>query len=138
MLTPDIDTDKYLDLLRQFPPRFIRSEEDFDATQKVVDTLLDKPTLTNEEEEYLNVLGALIYEYEETLEPIPDIYGVELLKCLLEERNLQDKDLIPIFETESIVSEILNGKRELTDKDIQKFAEFFKISPDMFFPINKK
>jgi HTH-type transcriptional regulator / antitoxin HigA len=131
------DKDKYIELLRQFPPQLIRSEEDFDATQAVVNRLLDKPSLTDEEREYLNVLGALIYEYEETLEPIPDIYGVELLKFLLEEHNLRQKDLVPIFKTESIVSEILNGKRELTVRHIEELADFFKISPEMFFPVTK-
>jgi HTH-type transcriptional regulator/antitoxin HigA len=133
MLT--IDRNKYLELLDQFPPRLIRSEEDFEATQEVVNNLLDKPSLTAEEREYLHVLGALIYEYEETLEPIPDIYGIKLLKFLLEEHNLRQKDLVPIFKTESIVSEILNGKRDLTVRHIQELAKFFKISPEMFFPV---
>jgi HTH-type transcriptional regulator / antitoxin HigA len=135
MLTTD--KDKYLELFYKFPPRMIRSEEDFEATQAVVNNLLDKPSLSAEEREYLNVLGALIYEYEETLEPIPDIYGVELLKFLLEEHNLRQKDIVPIFKTESIVSEILNGKRELTVRHIQELAEFFRISPEMFFPVRK-
>ncbi len=62
-------TDKYLELLKQYPPRPIHNEEDLD----------------------------MIYEYEENQEPIPDIYGIELLKFILEERNLQKQDLLSIF-----------------------------------------
>ncbi len=127
-------TDKYLELLHRFPPRPIQSEEKLNATQEVVNALLDKPQLTQEERDYLNVLGALIYEYEQTQEPIPDIYGVELVKVLLEERGLRQKDLISIFKTESIISDILNGKRELTARHIQELAEFFHLSPAVFFP----
>ncbi|MEG4007816.1 transcriptional regulator [Microcoleus sp. Pol11C1] len=72
---------------------------------------MDKGELTSDERDYLNVLGTLVYEYEQTLEPIPDIYGIELLKALIEEFSLRQKDLVPIFKTESIVSDILHEKR---------------------------
>lgn len=104
------------------------------ATQEALNSLLDKGALTPDERDYLNLLGTLIYEYERTLEPIPDIYGVELLKALMAELNLRQKDLVPIFKTESIVSAVLSGKRQLTTSHIQKLAEFFHVSPAVFFP----
>ncbi|MGK7876045.1 MAG: type II toxin-antitoxin system HigA family antitoxin [Xenococcaceae cyanobacterium] len=126
--------DKYLELLQQFPPRPINSEQQLEATQKFIYYLLDQPQLTSEEEDFLNLLGALVYEYEQTQEPIPDIYGVELLKVLLEERELRQKDLVSIFKTESIVSDVLKGKRQLTVRHIQELAKFFALSPAVFFP----
>jgi hypothetical protein len=75
----------YIELLKIFPPRPITAEEELTATQKAIDSLLDKGELTPDERDYLNVLGTLVYEYEQTLEPIPDIYGIELLKALIEE-----------------------------------------------------
>jgi len=104
----------YTGLLISFPPRPIKSEEDFEKTQVMVDKLLDKEKLTEEEEDYLFVLGMLIHEYEEKQDLVPDIYGVELLKVLIEEMNLKQKDLVPIFKTESIVSDVLKGNRKLT------------------------
>ncbi|NCR38544.1 MAG: transcriptional regulator [Microcystis aeruginosa W13-11] len=127
-------TDKYLELLKQYPPRPIHNEEDLEMMQEVINRLLDKPQLTVEEREYLNVLGSLIYEYEENQEPIPDIYGLELLKFILEERNLQKQDLLSIFESKSTLDNILDGQQELTPIYIQKLANFFNISPDLFFP----
>lgn len=129
----------YTNLLISFPPRPIKSEEDFEKTEVIVDELLDKGNLTEEEEDYLFVLGMLIHEYEEkqdfaTHMKVPDIYGVELLKVLIEETNLKQKDLVPIFKTESIVSDVLKGKRKLTVEHIQKLGEFFKLSPSVFFP----
>ncbi|WP_107668080.1 type II toxin-antitoxin system HigA family antitoxin [Cyanothece sp. BG0011] len=125
---------EYIELLKQFPPRPIKSEEDLEATQAMVNYLLDKPKLTEEESDYLDVLGMLIYDYEKDLDIVPDIYGVELLKVLLEERNLKQKDLVSIFKTESIVSDILNEKRQLTTRHIQELAKFFNLSPAVFFP----
>lgn len=127
-------TDKYLELLKQYPPRPIDNEEDLEMMQEVINRLLDKPQLTAEEREYLNVLGALIYEYEENQEPIPDIYGLELLKFILEEKNLQKQDLLSIFESKSTLDDILDGQQELTPVYIQKLANFLNISPDLFFP----
>ena len=90
--------------------------------------------MTIEEREYLSVLGTLIYEYEENQEPIPDIYGVELLKFLLELKNLQKQDLLSIFEDQSILDDIFDRQREITDIHVQKLADFFNISPTLFFP----
>ncbi|MFM6404157.1 MAG: type II toxin-antitoxin system HigA family antitoxin, partial [Microcystis sp.] len=122
-------TDKYLELLKQYPPRPIHNEEDLEMMQQVINRLLDKPQLTVEEREYLNVLGSLIYEYEENQEPIPDIYGIELLKFILEERNLQKQDLLSIFESKSTLDDIFDGQQELTPIYIQKLANFLNISP---------
>jgi HTH-type transcriptional regulator/antitoxin HigA len=127
-------TDKYLELLKQYPPRPIHGDEDLELMQEVINGLLDKPKLTAEKREYLNVLGALIYEYEENQEPIPDIYGIELLKFMLKERNLQKQDLLSIFESESTIDDILDEKQDLTPIHIQELAKFFNISPALFFP----
>ncbi len=126
---------KYVDLLNEFPPRPIRSEQEFIAIQKVVDALLDAKRLSTDQKEYLNLLGMIIYEYEEKNVKIPDIHGVDLLNVLIEEWGLKQKELIPIFKTESIVSAILNGHRQLTVEHIQKLAEFFHVSPAVFFPV---
>lgn len=127
-----ICTQEYMRLLEKFPPRPITSEEQFKATQVVIDELLDRNELTQDEQDYLDVLGTLVQQYEETVD-VPDIWGVDLLKVLLEERNLKQKDLVPIFKTESIVSDILNKKRQLTTRHIEELARFFNFSPAVFF-----
>ena len=128
--------DAYISLLQRFAPRPIYSETQLEEAQAVIDSLIDQSHLTPEEKDYLNVLGTLVYEYEQTLEPLPDIYGVELLTVLIEERSLKQKDLVPIFRTESIISDVLHGRRQLTTRHIQELAQFFHISPAAFFPQN--
>ena len=122
-----------MSLLKAFPPRPIATEEDFIATQQVIDSLIDRGNLTPDEQDYLNVLGSLVHDYEELHHPLPTLQGVELIKALMIELNLRQKDLVPIFKTESIVSAVLNGKRQLTVEHIQKLADFFHISPAVFF-----
>ena len=78
----------YQELLQSFPPRLIISEEQFWATQEVIDALIDKGDLTPDEQEFLNLLGTLVYLYEEDSVRIPELRGVPLIKALLSERNL--------------------------------------------------
>jgi len=129
---------KYIELLTEFPPRPIRSQADLDAVQKVIYELIDREKLNADEEDYLSILGTLVHQYEEIHHPIPDIYGVELIEALLEEFELKQKDLVPIFKTESIVSAVLNGHRKLTTEHIEKLATFFYVSPAVFFPSSQK
>ena len=64
----------YIELLKTFPPRPINSEEELMATQSVIDSLIDRGELTPDEQDYVNVLGSLVYEYEQLhYEPIRDI-----------------------------------------------------------------
>jgi HTH-type transcriptional regulator/antitoxin HigA len=125
--------DHYLQLLMNFPPRLIESEAELWATQTVIDRLLNSPELSPAERAYLNLLGMLVYDYEEKHVSIPDLQGVELLQALVEEFNLKQKDLVPIFKTESIVSAVFNGQRQFTVEHIEKLATFFHVSPALFF-----
>lgn len=133
-MTYGLSNASYIELLKVFPPRPITSEEESLAAQKVIDSLIDRGELIPEESDYLNVLGTLVHEYEHQ-EAIPDIYGVELLKALIEDLGLRQRDLVPIFRTESIVSDVLKGRRQLTARHIQGLAEFFHVSPAAFFPL---
>lgn len=128
------EPESYLQLLQKFPPRPIRSEEQFLAVQNVVDNLIDAEEITPEKQDYLNLLGILIHDYEEQHVAMPDLSGIDLLRALMDEFRLKQKDLVPIFKTESIVSAVLNGQRNFTVEHIEKLADFFHISPAAFFP----
>lgn len=128
-------SEPYLQLLKQFPPRPIKSEADLEAVQTVIDELLDAEQLTADQRDYLDVLGTLVQAYEDQQVSIPDLYGVDLLKALIAEFGFRQKDLVPIFKTESIVSAVLSGQRNLTVSHIEKLGQFFHISPAAFFPL---
>ena len=123
----------YIELLTTFPPHPITNEAELLATQDQINSILDKGKLTQYDRDYLKVLGTLVYDYGDKNEPMPPLKGVELLKALLEESNLQPKDLGSICQSESIVLDILDGKRELTATQIKELAAFFHISPATLF-----
>jgi len=127
------ESKSYIELLQKFPPRPIKSETDLIEVQEVIDSLLDLREITLEERDYINLLGILVHEYEEKYILIPDLSGVELLKALIDEFGLKQKDLVPIFKTESIMSSILNGQCKFTLEHIEKLSDFFHVSPSTFF-----
>ena len=126
----------YIEIITTFPPRPITCEAELSATQNRMDSIVSRSNLTQDDRDYLNVLGTLVYDYEQKHEPMPVLKGIALLKALMVEDNIQEKDLVDIFESESWVSEVMNGKRELTAGQIQKLAKFFHLSPVVFLEYN--
>jgi HTH-type transcriptional regulator / antitoxin HigA len=122
----------YLQLINTFPPRPINNEAELLATQEQINVIIDQPNITQDDKDYLKVLGTLVYEYEQKHEPIPVIKGIELIQALMIEENLQPRDLVAIFDDESTVTKILERKQEITTKQIQKLGDFFHIAPVMF------
>lgn len=55
---------QYGELLFSFLPRTIKTEEEYETVQAEVDRLVDQGTLSTAEEEYLDLLGTLIWAYE--------------------------------------------------------------------------
>ena len=122
----------YLQLINTFPPRPINNEVELIATQSRIDSILDKKNITQDDKDYLKVLGTLVYDYEEEHEPMPIFRGIELLKALMKEENLKPHNLVSIFGNESTVTKVLEKKQEITATQIQKLGDFFCISPIFF------
>jgi len=54
-----------------------------------------------------------------------------LLTYLMDQHGLSRADLVPLLGTASRVSEVLNGKRELSMSMVRKLRERFQISADL-------
>src|ERR1700674_5588263 len=113
-------------------PTPITSERQQKEYLSVLDKLASKDNPTNEEEKYAEVLITLIEAYEEEHHSIPDASPVEVLRTLMDANDLRQKDLAPIFGSESIVSEVLHKKRDLNRAHIEKLSKRFIISPAVF------
>lgn len=114
-------------------PTPIISERQHAEYLAVLDQLASKAHPTSGEEKYAELLLALIEAYEEEQHAIPDASPVEVLRALMEANELRQKDLAPVLGTESIVSEILGGKRGLNKGQIEKLSKRFRVSPAVFF-----
>jgi HTH-type transcriptional regulator / antitoxin HigA len=89
--------------------------------------------LSAAEEKYAELLTVLIEAYEEEHYPVRAASPVEVLAELIAVNDLKQKDLAPLLGSESIVSEVLHGKREMNKQHIEKLSQRFKVSPALFF-----
>ena len=125
----------YLALIRKLPLRPIRSEADLDRAIAMVDALSDRAELSPDEYDYLLVLSGLIEAYEDEHHPIPAASGVPMLRYLIEANGLaQARVAAGAGIAESVLSEILAGRRKLGVKHIAALAGYFKVDPGLFIP----
>ena len=112
----------------------IRSEQEYDQAVAVLNDLIDEVGIdeTHPLYELLDTLGTLVHAYEEQHYPIPECNGTEVLRFFMEEHDLTQSDL-PEIGSQGVVSEILNGKRELNTRQIRLLAQRFNVSPAVFF-----
>lgn len=111
----------------------IRNEREYDLAVKRLNRLLDEVG-TNERHalyELLDTLGTLIHVYEEKHHPIPECQGADMMRFLMDEHGLNQSDLSEVG-SQGVVSEILNGKRELNVRQIRILAKRFHVSPAVF------
>ena len=107
----------------------IRNEREYNAAVKRLNELLDEIGTNEKHPLYslLDTLATLIHAYEEEHYPIPASTGADVLRFLMEEHGLSQSEL-PEVGSQGVVSEILNGKRELNIRQIRVLAERFNVS----------
>ena len=114
-------------------PRVIPSAA---QNERYISVLLEfekKDRLSAKEREFAKLLTVLIEAYENKYYPIRGASPVEVLAHLMEANNLKQKDLAPLFGSESLVSKVLRGERELKKRDIERLSKRFGVSPAVFF-----
>ncbi len=129
MISP---TATYAKLVAKTPPRIVRTEEQNESYIKVLFDLKSRK-MTKDEREFADVLTLLIEDFEEKHYALPKASPTEAIMFLMDQHGLKQKDLIDVFGTPSIVSEVLNGKRDLNKDHIARLSERFHVSPELFF-----
>jgi HTH-type transcriptional regulator / antitoxin HigA len=129
----DTGGDVYLELVRSFPLRPIRSERDLQRAITVINSLIDRKALSSDEEDYLDVLGDLVEKYETEHHPMPPVSDADMLRHLIEARDTTQAEVAAEAGiAESTISEILAGKRGMNRRHIEALARHFKVKPAVF------
>lgn len=82
--------------------------------------------------ELLNLLLDHIELYEKQAYPLRSMQPMEVLSFLIEQHALTQSDL-PEIGSQSHVSKVLHGKRQLTLEQIIALSKRFNVSPIVFF-----
>jgi HTH-type transcriptional regulator/antitoxin HigA len=127
-------TVEYKQLIAEAPPKVIRSEEENRFyLEKLAEMTRRWDALSSAEKDLYETLKLLVEDFEKRTYQIPAATPIEVIRELMHVNGLKQKDLVGIFETASVVSEVLRGKRELTKDHIRRLCARFNVSPELFF-----
>jgi HTH-type transcriptional regulator / antitoxin HigA len=123
----------YGELLSREKPEVISGERQNRLYIERLEKLTAKQSAGPAEKKLIALLTVLVEEYEAKHDPVPEAKPTAIIRHLMEAHNLRQKDLLDVFGTESIASEVLRGKRELTKQHIRRLSKKFNVSPAVFF-----
>jgi HTH-type transcriptional regulator / antitoxin HigA len=125
---------EYASLLSSTLPSVIRSEAENERHIAMLEELDRKGgRMSAAERRMAELLTLLIEDFEERHYALQPSSPIDVLNELMLANNLKQKDLVNVFRTPSIASEVLSGKRRLNAEHIRKLSRRFKVSPEIFF-----
>jgi HTH-type transcriptional regulator/antitoxin HigA len=117
-----------LELVMAFPLASIKSQEQLQVAQEVMDQLLPRSELDDGQEMYLDAFSDLVAAYEDEHYAIEPASDADMLRHLMEAKGVSQAQLskettIP----KSTISEILAGKKPFSRQIIRKLADYFGV-----------
>lgn len=120
------------EMIAKGAPRVIHNGAELEAYTNVLFQLTALETPSRSEVEAIELLTLLVEHYEREHYSIPAADPASVVRFLIEQQNLTQRDLIPEFGTESAVSMFLSGQRNLTLEQVRKLSARFKLPADIF------
>ncbi len=111
------------------PLRPIRSVPDYDCAVASLNGLLDAGAAdeTHPLADLAATLGELIGDFDNAHYPGIDVAPSEMLRFLMDQHGLKQTDLAAELGSQGVVSEVLNGKRELNLRQMRDLARRFAV-----------
>ena len=128
-----LDEKEYADLLAKTLPHVIHTEEENERCLAALEVLDSRGDLSTEERRIAELLTFLVEDFEDRSYSLPPASPAEIVRHLMESNGLRQVDMIDVFGSPSVVSEVLSGKRDLAKAHIEKLSQRFNVSPELFF-----
>lgn len=124
---------EYRQLVAEVPPKVVHSAQENRHYLRKLEELDGRwAELSKAERDLYDTLSVLIEDFEKKTYNVRAATPIGAIKELMLANNLKQKDLVGIFETASVASEILKGKRALTTDHIRRLSKRFNVSPAVF------
>jgi len=120
-------------MIERGAPHLIESEEQLAAYTKALYRLTAQSRPTRAQVKAIELLTLLIERYEEEHYAVPKASPADVLRFLIKRHGLRQRDLAADLGGESVVSEVLAGKRRLNAAHIEQLSRRFRVSPAVFF-----
>ena len=133
-MTTNYDPRKYANLLVDYLPGVIQTEEENERAVEFAGRLMKKGDRRSPEEtRLLDLLATLIEDFEEKAYPMGEKSNPQVaLRELMREHELKQTDMVDIFGSQGVVSQVLNGKREISKAQARRLADRFRLPIDIF------
>lgn len=127
------DAKAYAGLLSETLPEIIETVAQNRRMIKALNRLMRKSeNLTPEEKKLMKLLGHLVCDFEtryyKPQKPTPR----EALIGMMEMNHLKQADMLSVFGSSGVASEVISGKREISKAHAKALAKFFHTSTDLF------
>jgi HTH-type transcriptional regulator/antitoxin HigA len=126
------------EMIAQGAPHLIHNDAELEAYTNALFQLTALEGPSSSEVEAIELLTLLVERYEQEHYSIPAADPASVVRFLIEQQNLTQRDLIPQFGSESAVSMFLSGHRNLTIEQVRKLSARFKLPADFFIPKRAK
>jgi HTH-type transcriptional regulator / antitoxin HigA len=111
----------------------IKTEADYDNAIVRINQLLDlNPQPGTDQDNELDILSTLVEAYEDEHYPILPPDPVDAIKVVMEEKGMDNKQLIPLLGSKSRVSEVMNRKKPFTLKMIYNLHKALGLPLEVF------
>jgi len=114
----------YAELLLQYQPKSIKTEQEYNRALKVVEAMISSE-LTEAETELFELLVLLIEKYEEIHYPMGKSTPVATLSSLMYEFDIKPTSLVGVFGSLNLVNQVINGQGNISQSQAELLAKFF-------------
>ena len=124
---------EYQSLLLDFTPRPIRTDAEYRRAMRRIDRLMKAEKLSRAEGQLLELLATLAEEYESNEYPTPKVSQAGLLGHLIDARGITQAELArQTGVPRSVITNVLKGRRGISQANIVRLARYFHVSPAAF------
>jgi HTH-type transcriptional regulator/antitoxin HigA len=131
-MSATINIPDYATVLAKYPPKVIRTETENEYYTSVLEELDQRfDHLSEAEKDFADLLTLLIEDFESKHYELPKAAPLEVVRFLMDQHGLKQKDLLDIFGNASVTSEVLSGKRELSKEHIRRLTDRFAVPAEL-------
>jgi HTH-type transcriptional regulator/antitoxin HigA len=131
-MTLTFNSQKYQQLLVNYQPKLIRTEDENQKALSIVEELMHRQNRTIEENELYELLILLIEKFEQEFYQPPTTTPHSMIAFLLEQQNLDRQALTEVLGDSQTVAQLLDQKQKITSQQAKALGDFFQVDPHLF------
>jgi HTH-type transcriptional regulator / antitoxin HigA len=132
-MTLTFNRENYANLLAEVLPQPIETEAEYQRVLAIVELLMNKKDITAEEDRLLDLFVILVDKFESERYPSQNLSTPHSrLLHLMEANNLRPVDLIGVFGSSDLATEVIEGKRSIDKTHAEKLSDRFNLPSALF------